>query len=185
MALPSSGSLSFNDIRIELAVPTQSPFGLDEAENGTYATINECSAQKPSAANPAQVLEWYSYNHTATASVFLTNTEGPSATSEGACSLLDANAWTLYVVGSVYYRDSVCGTLLNQFYRNSTSTNWYEFSSGTLISQGACTTTTTSTTTLACACSSKTLQCTSGCPYQCNCDPDAPDPTAVCYSPCT
>jgi hypothetical protein len=154
MALPSSGPLSFNDIRIELSVPTQAPFGLDEAENGTYAVINQCSPEKPSSANPAQILEWYGYNHTATASVFLTNAEGSAETSAAACALAQASSWTLYVVGTIYYRDSICNTLLNQFYRNSTSTNWYQFSNGVLTDSGACTTTTTTTSTTTAACTS-------------------------------
>jgi len=173
MALPSSGPLSFNDIRIELGVPTQAPFGLDEAENGTYAVINQCSPEKPSSANPAQILEWYGYNHTATGSVFLTNAEGSAETSAAACALAQASSWTLYVVGTIYYRDSICNTLLNQFYRNSTSTNWYQFSSGVLIDSGACatTTTTTSTTTSAtCVCNLKTLKCSSGCTNTANFD---------------
>lgn len=174
--LQSSGTMSFSDIRLELAVPTQAPFALDLAENGTYATINQCSPQRPSGSNPAAVSEWYSYNHIATASVFLTNTEGPSATSAGACALANANQWTLYVVGTIYYRNSTCTTLLNQFYRDSTATNWYEFSNGVLISQGACTTTTTTTTTtVACTCN-RAGECGAGC--------DCPYPTQRVY-PCT
>lgn len=165
MALPSSGQVSFNDIRVELGVPSQEPVSIDAAENGTYATINQCSAQKPSATNPASVQEWWGYDHTATASIFLTNTEGSSATSAEACALAAANAWTLYVAGTVYYRNSSCTTLLNDYYRDETATNWYQFFGGALISQGTCTTTTTTTTstTLVCACNAKTNLCTSGC----------------------
>jgi hypothetical protein len=182
MALPTTGSLSFNDIRIELDVPSQSPFGLDEAENGTYATINQCSAQKPSATNPAEVLEWYGYNHTANATVFLTNTEGSATTSTAACNLAAANAWTLYVVGSIYYRDSLCNTLLNQFYRNSAATTWYEFSSGVLLSQGTCAATTTTTTTTAnpCICN-RAGECGSECP----CPNNLCSIPADCNEPCS
>lgn len=165
MALPSTGTLSFNDIRIELGVSGQSPFGLDEAENGTYAVINQCSPDPPSATNPAQISEWYGYNHTATASIFLTGTEGPGETADAVCAFQAASDITLYVVGTVYYQNSNCSTVLNQFYRNSTATNWYQFSNGQLIGQGACTTTTTSTTTASptCACNQKLGICSAGC----------------------
>ena len=64
MALPSSGQISMDDIRIELGVPTQSPFGLNEARSGTYAAINPCSTYKPPATGQISLSDWYGYNHT-------------------------------------------------------------------------------------------------------------------------
>ena len=77
MALPSSGTLTMNAIRIELGIPTQSPFSLDTAENGGYVTINVCSPSRPSSGNPAAMSEWYSYNHTATCTPTPTPTPPP------------------------------------------------------------------------------------------------------------
>ena len=65
MALPSSGTISMSQIRTELGIPNQAPFSLDTAENGGYVAINQNSASRPNAANPASMSEWYSYNHSA------------------------------------------------------------------------------------------------------------------------
>lgn len=65
MALPSSGTISMNDIRVELGVPSQAPFDLLAAVSGTYATLNIWSPSKPSTTAPYTLTSWYSYNHTA------------------------------------------------------------------------------------------------------------------------
>lgn len=72
MAVPGSGSLSLGKIRQELqtnnyaAGPyTAAATSLDDAENGTIATINTCSAVYPLSANPANMSEWYAYDHDA------------------------------------------------------------------------------------------------------------------------
>lgn len=184
MALPSSGTLKFSDIRTELNVTGQTPFSIDAAENGTYATINQCSAQRPSSANPAAVSEWYSYNHTGGASTYLTGAEGPESTSTAACNRLAIDALTIYTANSLYYTNSTCATLVtNGFYRNSAATTWYEFSGGAQVNTGACAgTTTTTTTTIACTCN-RAGQCSAGCacPYPLN-DPCAN--AAGCSAPC-
>lgn len=65
MALPSSGTLGMNQIRVELGIPGQAPFSLDTAENEGYVALNRCSPFMPSSGNPAKISEWYGYNHTA------------------------------------------------------------------------------------------------------------------------
>lgn len=64
MPLPLSGTLTMNQIRAELGIPSQAPFSLDTAENGGYVTLNPCSPYLPSPGNPASISEWYGYNHT-------------------------------------------------------------------------------------------------------------------------
>jgi hypothetical protein len=64
MALPSSGQISMDDIRVELGVPTQSPFSLDAARAGTYVTINPCSTYKPPSTGQISLSDWYGYNQT-------------------------------------------------------------------------------------------------------------------------
>lgn len=64
MALPLSGTVSMNDIRIELGIPTQSPFSLTSASTGSYVAINQCSTYKPNASAPYAISEWYGYCHT-------------------------------------------------------------------------------------------------------------------------
>lgn len=63
MALPLSGQISMNDIRVELGIPTQSPFGLDEARNGTYVPLNTCSPYLPPSTGPISLSDWYGYDH--------------------------------------------------------------------------------------------------------------------------
>jgi len=64
MALPLSGQISMDDIRVELGVPSQSPFGLDEARSGTYVAINQCSTYKPPVEGTVSLSDWYGYNQT-------------------------------------------------------------------------------------------------------------------------
>ena len=64
MALPSSGQISMDDIRIELGIPSQSPFGLNEARNGTYVALNTCSTYKPPTSGQVSLASWYGYDHT-------------------------------------------------------------------------------------------------------------------------
>ena len=75
MAVPGSGEISLGKIRQELQAAnyTSGPYtaastSLDLAENGTYATINTCSPYYPLSANPANMSEWYGYDHDAVCS---------------------------------------------------------------------------------------------------------------------
>ena len=61
MALPASGQISMDDIRVELGVPTQSPFGINEARLGTYVAINQFSPSKPPSSGQVSLSSWYSY----------------------------------------------------------------------------------------------------------------------------
>lgn len=63
MALPLSGQISMDDIRVELGIPTQSPFGLNEARNGTYVPLNGCSPYLPPTTGSISLSDWYGYNH--------------------------------------------------------------------------------------------------------------------------
>jgi hypothetical protein len=61
MALPASGQISMDDIRIELGVPTQTPFGLNEARSGTYQALNQFSPSLPPSSGQVSLSDWYSY----------------------------------------------------------------------------------------------------------------------------
>jgi hypothetical protein len=61
MALPASGQISMDDIRTELGVSTQSPFGLNQARLGTYANINQFSPSKPPSSGQVSLASWYNY----------------------------------------------------------------------------------------------------------------------------
>lgn len=66
MTLTGSGLLRFSDINVELGRSSTALISLDSASNGSYATINTNSPNRPSGTNPDSVSEWYSYNHNAT-----------------------------------------------------------------------------------------------------------------------
>lgn len=65
MALQSSGEIKMSQINTELGRSSSATISLDDAENGTYATINTASSSYPNASNPAAMSEWYSYDHSA------------------------------------------------------------------------------------------------------------------------
>lgn len=79
MVLPSSGQISFNDLRVELGVSSQAPFSITSASTGIYATINTISPSYPNSATPHQISEWYSYNHSATTTTTSTTTTTTTA----------------------------------------------------------------------------------------------------------
>lgn len=65
MTLPASGQISFNDLRVELGIPTQAPFSITTAATNGYVTINTSSPSYPNSSAPHAISEWYSYNHNA------------------------------------------------------------------------------------------------------------------------
>ena len=72
MAVPGTGAISLGRIRQELQTSnyaggpyTSAATELDNAENGSYATINTCSPSYPLSANPAKMSEWRNYDHDA------------------------------------------------------------------------------------------------------------------------
>ena len=111
MALPASGQISMDDIRIELGVPSQSPFGINEARLGTYVTINQFSASKPPSSGQVSLSSWYSYSQTGgynTDTFYYSNTSAAAA-----CA--GTPDTTLYWSGSL-----ALGTVL---YTNNLGTN--------------------------------------------------------------
>jgi hypothetical protein len=58
-----SGSVSASAINTELTRSASATMSIDTAENGGYATINQCSPSRPSSDNPASYSEWRNYNH--------------------------------------------------------------------------------------------------------------------------
>jgi hypothetical protein len=63
MAIPGSGAFSMGDINVELGRARTTYIELDNAENGSYATINSCSPSRPNSSDPAAMSEWRNYNH--------------------------------------------------------------------------------------------------------------------------
>lgn len=185
MTLPSSGQISFDQIRIELGVPSQAPFSLDEAENGTYSTINRCGTTWPGGDNPASITEWYSYDHSIQPDVFVSNYDSSTVSCAAACALPQAGEGTLWrqtlVTPNKYFATNYspikCTTAElapTKYYVDSTRTNCYYIVTGELQSTTACTTTTTTTTTT-------TQQCIPTGQGTCTVDTDCCNyPIAIC-----
>jgi len=123
MALQSSGTIKMSEINTELGRSSTATISLDDAENGTYATINTASASYPSASNPAAMSEWYGYNHTASAAGFFNVVNSGQSTSGAACALTGPDNLTLYhgtsgtsecpTIGRTVYTDSAKTTPFN------------------------------------------------------------------------
>ncbi len=160
MTLTGSGQISFNDIRIELNVPSQSPFTLDSASNNKYANIQNCLSPFPSPTNPDAITEWYGYNHSATASLTINETtDYTSSNCTDACNGPEVGNTSLQAYtrdSSNYYGNTICTTGVTAgFYAVlPRSTGCYTVvgspASITLAACGSTTTSTTTTTTTAC-----------------------------------
>lgn len=74
MPISASGTTAMSQINTELGRSSNSLISLDNAENGTYATINVNSAIRPASTNPASISEWRGYNHSAAAPTTTTTT---------------------------------------------------------------------------------------------------------------
>ena len=99
MALPSSGTLSMNDIRTELGIPSQSPFGLNQARSGGYVALNIYSPSLPPSSGTCSISDWYNYCHTCNWPSFDISSGGVNSPGTG----FSTNpTWTLYKNGSVY-----------------------------------------------------------------------------------
>ena len=132
MALQSSGTIKMSEINTELGRSSTATISLDDAENGTYATINTASASYPSATNPASMSEWYGYDHSASGSSGYEGSISRDAYSESGETCALETVDTVYKNGS-----SSAPDYGDQLYSNSSlSTNlspaagfslWYKY----------------------------------------------------------
>ena len=88
-----------SEINTELGRSSTATISLDDAENGTYATINTASASYPSATNPASMSEWYGYDHSAASGFSGVLSSQATSSSAEACSALEATE-TVYKNGT-------------------------------------------------------------------------------------
>lgn len=63
MALPSSGTISLDDIGQELGLGAGNNITLESASTGGYAQINKRSPSYPNNVDPFSISEWYGYDH--------------------------------------------------------------------------------------------------------------------------
>ena len=112
-----------SEINTELGRSSNATISLDSAESGTYGAINTSSPSYPNDARPAAMSEWYSYDHTASASGFFSLINSGQSTSGAACGLTGPDSLTLYhgtaggfdcpVIGRTVYTDAAQTTPFN------------------------------------------------------------------------
>jgi len=85
MALTDSGQISFSDINTELGQSSDAELSLSDAAQGNVDTINTNSANTPDSSTPHSISEWYSYDHSAGASLNEWTGNGPHPSSTNAC----------------------------------------------------------------------------------------------------
>lgn len=148
MTLPSNGNpLSFDQIRVELGIPTQAPFSLNIAEAGGYVAINTNSPNKPNQSTPNAVSEWYSYDHNATACPYTFQIANVSGLGDlnAACGVASYNTnysnCSSLSAGCYVYTNSDCtGTYASAYIQDQNSNlNWDTNVAGQLVSSSPCT----------------------------------------------
>ena len=153
MTLTGSGQISFNDIRIELNVPSQAPFSIRSASLGEYGAIQQCQTPFPSAKSPHNISNWWGYNHSATASlVYNFTTEYTASSCVDACALLDGEneqQLTAYTRNSsFYFGNATCTTEVSPVgYYAVDRTTCYTVTANSITTSACGSTTTTTTTT--------------------------------------
>lgn len=85
MTLPASGQISFNDLRVELGIPSQAPFSITTAATSGYVAINTNSPSRPNSSTPHAISEWYSYNHNYSTTTTTTTSTSTTTTTQ-ACN---------------------------------------------------------------------------------------------------
>lgn len=61
--LQSSGTISLNDINLELGKSSGSQIGLGAAETGGYVALRSTASPKPNGSYSSSLSEWYGYQH--------------------------------------------------------------------------------------------------------------------------
>jgi len=146
MTLPASGQISFNDLRVELGISTQSPFSITDAATNVYVTINTSSPSYPNSSAPHAISEWYSYNHNATScanTYTISNVSGlgdlNAVCGAGTFNTNYSNCATL-TAGCIVYTNSNCtGTYSSAYIQDQSSgLNWSTDVAGALVSSNPC-----------------------------------------------
>ena len=153
MVLPSTGNLiSFNQIRIELGVPSQTGFDLGRAADGYFSPIQNCQSPFPTFGNPDAINEWWGYDHSKTGSYFAEGKTGGDCNSicNSSVSPTPGCNQVIYNYGSTYYVGTdrcTTASLANVSFIPPTSCfgggvfsgqTCYTFSGGALVSTQTC-----------------------------------------------
>jgi hypothetical protein len=140
MALPASGQISMGDIRVELGVPTQSPFSLDTARAGGYVTLNTNSPSLPPSTGQISLSDWYEYcQNCDTYNFSYASTQVTACLNNDPITVV-SNTIPIGVGSLLNYPD---GSQAPCDYYFSDGTNWYyvtctAFETSVVTSTGAC-----------------------------------------------
>jgi hypothetical protein len=139
MGLPSSGQISMNDIRIEMGIPSQSPFGLNEARNGTYVALNTNSPTSPPSTGQVSLSSWYGYCQTCFSHSFSYNSllANKCVNNDPITIISDTDP---IVVGSLLFLSDYSAAFYPYYYTDGT--DWYYADSVSeqteVLSKGVC-----------------------------------------------
>ena len=127
MALPASGQISMDNIRVELGVPSQSPFGINEARSGTYVTLNQFSPTLPPASGQVSLSSWYSYcqNCGYNSGTFYYSSVSAAAACSGTPNQTLYWSGTL-TTGTILYTDSTGNSEAAQGYWSDGTNSYYQ-----------------------------------------------------------
>jgi hypothetical protein len=123
MALPASGQISMDDIRVELGVPSQSPFDMNVARQGGYVQLNYFSPTHPPYSGQVSLADWYSYCQSCGY-----NTVSFAYSSVNSAAACAATSYSTYYysgtlgIGTQLFLDTH-GSIMAGYYSNGT--NWY------------------------------------------------------------
>jgi len=139
MGLPTSGPISMDDIRVELGVPSQSPFSLDTARAGGYVTLNTNSPTTPPSSGQVSLSSWYGYCQTCdTYNFTYSDTQAIACSNYDPITIISS---TIPIgIGSILTNPD--GSQAPPDYYYSDGTNWYyatgNLETTTVTSTGTC-----------------------------------------------
>lgn len=150
MALPASGTISMNDIRAELGIPSQAPFDLNTARAGGYRFLNPYSPSLPPSSGTVSLASWYNYCHTCNrypVTVYWPGEVNISTTPAIACGLTTI-AYSLYSncstlnngcrIWSDLFGLWVAGSYPGEWYKTSDGRTFQLAANGDIINMQSC-----------------------------------------------
>ena len=151
MVLPSSGTIKMSDLNVEFGRSSTAEISLGTAPGGSYPPngLNSGCSTPPTATNPDNLSEWYSYDQCCVAASSLYRDSSGTAGSDcggGAYATLVSTVYSnncaamnsgcyLYTGGT-----GACTSVLNSYCLTDFGTYWCTNGSGAISSTGACTT---------------------------------------------
>jgi len=147
MALPSSGTIKFSDINVELGRGGGDQMSLATAFNGGYIALNSGCSTAPSATDPDAISEWYSYDQCCQLSgTYTQDTTGAlgddcASYAGGTVTLYSNNCGSIGSGCNLYNGGTgACTGARNVYCFHDGGTYYCTNGSGTVTSTGGCTT---------------------------------------------